>query len=348
MAKRFILASILLAGLWLLAQPACADIPATQPDNLPATLAEVVTFSMHGDQFVADIHWKPPGQEMNLKLQDVPGNTNVQKLMLRQPDGTTAETLMLLIAQKNSHDFFNITVSKQMIDISYMQTGHINGDPERLVLSFDKDGCTLDRSEVMFGAGRQIEHMNTPSWAEFLQKHPDAVEKAVLPWLDTLPLESLLGGTADLWAYQVLADRLQPLPGIDAQVKPLIEQFGDVSPEKRDAASDKLKKLGNPALAVLARLDRSQLSPEQIDRIGQIAQREFLGDQQVKAFKTDKKFLLDCLLSRDEAIRRAAAAQLQAVMGQTIDFDPAGIASKRCTQVLKLHRQLLSATQPTP
>lgn len=350
---------ILLVGLFLLGRAARPVL--AQQENLPTTLAEIVTFSMQGDQIVADVHWKPPGQVARLALTDVPGYARVQNIMMPQPNmpqpnGAADDSLMIVITQVNGNVMHTISlmVRPGLISFGDNRRVQVNAAAVRMPvmldgfqLMFSKDGCTFNRRSFVPGQPMRPQSAITePTWADFLEKHPDDVDKDIRPLLETLHLESLLG-THDLWAYQVLADRLKPSSDAESQVKPLIEQFDDPLPEKRDEASDKLKKLGNPALAVMAHLDRKQLTPEQAARIEQISPGGFLDDQRVAALKADKKFLLDCLQSRDEDVRRATAAQLQAVLGAAIDFDPAGQAAARGAQIRKLRQLICPTTQPT-
>lgn len=342
-------------------QPADAG---AQPADLPTFIAQIFTLSVQDDQLAADVHWKPQGQQ-TLKLLDLPGDTMV---MLggagnnRAISGGDALFIHNLQSSDTAVDRYNIMIRPGMISIGHMHMTGMGKMPnapgaqvrfggattnDSVQLGCNKGGVTLNISKVANGQVTRVPVITEPTWASFVEKHPNEIEESVRPLLENLHLESVLVGR-DLWAYQVLADALKPAPEMDAQVKPLIQQFDDAAPEKRDEASTKLKALGTPAYAVLAHLDRKQLSPEQNERLASIARCGFLDDEKVAAFRTDKKFLLDAMASKDDAVRRAAAAQLKTVLGQAVDFDPAAPANQRSVQLATIRQQILPppTTQP--
>lgn len=318
----------------------------TQPDKLPATLADIVTFSLQDNQLIADFHWIPPSRYVELKLQDIPGVTAMSQI--NRPAGRRVPDIYITQDHGQQEDVYKLFF---LPDQSILFHGHgtlITNDSssnDDVTLTFAQKEFTLDARKNEPGQHTQHYKVTAASWADFCTRHPADFEKYVYPLLESLHLESL-AGVHDLWAYQVLADRLMPPPDVEAHVKELLEQFNDESWKKRADALDKLAKLGNQAFPVLVRLDRSKLSPEQAARVGQLANGGFLDDQQVKTCQTDKTFLLHHLSSQDEAVRVAAAAQLAAVLGQPIEYDPAGPAPKRSQQLNKLRQQFLPATQP--
>lgn len=335
-------------------QPADAG---AQPADLPTFIAQIFTLSVQDDRLAADVHWKPQGRQ-TLKLLDLPGDTMINAgggdaLFINNTQSTDTAT-----------DRYNIMIGPGMVNIGHTHmtgmgkminapapqprnAGGAGMTNDGLQLLCDRKHVTLNIFKVANGQVTRVPVITEPTWASFVEKHPNEIEESVRPLLENLHLESVLVGR-DLWAYQVLADALKPAPEMDAQVKPLIQQFDDAAPEKRDEASTKLKALGTPAYAVLAHLDRKQLSPEQNERLASIARCGFLDDEKVVAFKTDKKFLLDAMASKDDAVRRAAAAQLKTVLGQAVDFDPAAPANQRSVQLATIRQQILPppATQP--
>jgi len=356
MGSRFYIVPVLFAGLCLFGRTAFADVTATQPTaqvkgKQPTTLAEIVTFSVQGDQLVSQLHWKPAGGQASLTLADVPGETRVNALGPTpfDPPGESLDIDIIRNFRKKDGYLIRLWTSPGPLGGHIVYDCWRENEPscvEHLQLSFGQNGCTLmAQFKGTSGQPAGIINITEPSWADLLAKHPEAVYEDVLPLLEILHLESLLT-PPDLWAYQVLADWLMPSPEMDMQVKELLDQLDDLSAEKCAEATEKLKKLGNQALPVFVRMDRRRFTPAQATHFRLFAQG-FLNDNRIQVLKTDKKFLLDCLQSRDEAVRRAAAAQLQAVVGQPIDYDPAGTPAGRGVQTHRLRQLLIATTQPS-
>jgi hypothetical protein len=162
-----------------------------------------------------------------------------------------------------------------------------------------------------------------------------------------------------------------------AEVDRLVTQLGAAGHKDRDAAASRLAELGAPAIALLRRLDRARLSPEQnraidtlLARPGAAAAmapsapgtRPATGPSTAAAAAAvndparlagDRHFLLDCMYEDDAAIGKAAAVRLAKLTGraeiaQQYPPDPRAAWKARAAAIERLRDELDPPPKPPP
>jgi hypothetical protein len=91
-----------------------------------------------------------------------------------------------------------------------------------------------------------------------------------------------------------------------------------------------LDALGRPGVLAAARIDRTDLSGEQMLRIDAFVSRNSTLAA-VDSARRDPLFLADCLSDEDRSVRAAALEQLRAVSNLAIEFDVDAPAAERVT-----------------
>jgi hypothetical protein len=182
---------------------------------------------------------------------------------------------------------------------------------------------------------------------ELRRKYPAEVSKYVDPIFRALRQEGLLARVDPRLAWQVFADEFTPPADLEVKLKQLLPKLDAQSFQEREAASAELEKLGQPAALALMKLDRKGLTDEQLSRIdGFAAKYKMVNDAEAKRLRGDRDFLLDCLYSEEEPIRRRALAELRTVTGKDIHFDVAADPELRLESIAGL-RELVGATPAT-
>jgi hypothetical protein len=164
-----------------------------------------------------------------------------------------------------------------------------------------------------------------------------------------------------------------------AEVDRLVAQLRAPAHKDREAAAARLATLGAPAAAVLRKLDRGKLSPEQnraIDTLlarpgdapaaGAAGRPRLAGTRPATGPTTaaasvndparladDRHFLLDCLYDDDPAIGKAAAERLAKLTGraeiaQQFPPDPHGPWESRAAAIERLRDELDPPPKPPP
>ena len=184
------------------------------------------------------------------------------------------------------------------------------------------------------------------SFTELRQRYPREVETYFRPILREFGQDHRVFAVDERVAWQVLGADVAPAPKATEQVKAVLAQFDSDDFRTREAALGELKKLGQPAAHVLARMDRSNLSPEQTAGVDEfLAAYLPLGKEDMARLKSSPNFLLDTLASEDPTLRRLALVQLKQVAPTKVDFDPDASQETRATQLQKL-RTTLGVTAP--
>jgi hypothetical protein len=197
------------------------------------------------------------------------------------------------------------------------------------------------------GASNQNQKLSAPTFTELRRRHPGAVNRFLRPMIRKFGQEQAVFGSDERAQWQVLSADYQPDNATAAKVNAILKKFESENYQEREGALDELKKLGQPAAIVLARMDRSRLSPEQQSGVDTFLS-PFLPLQpaDVQRLRGNADFLLDCLYSDDAALRRLALARLESVIGRKPDFDSAAPADARITAIERLRQQLSPATAP--
>ena len=179
-----------------------------------------------------------------------------------------------------------------------------------------------------------------PDFATLARAYPRETDAYVRPLLRQLGQEAALAPDP-LVAWQVLGYPDAPDPKIARGVEALLPRLDDPDYRRRDAALAELMAMGRPASAVVLRMGRDGFSAERNLRIDRaLAPFSRLGPDDVFRRRSDKSFLLDCLLSPEASVRSAAHARLRELTGAEVAFDPAADAASREGAVLALRERL--------
>jgi HEAT repeat len=137
---------------------------------------------------------------------------------------------------------------------------------------------------------------------------PNLLERYLTP-----VLRQLGPARAAVDVYSVF-DRLPADPKMTQQVLPLVARLDADEAKTRDAATAALKALGRPAVHACLRLDQSNLSPEQKNRLSAFYAAEgWIHVPDVEAARNDPQFIASCLEDEDQEVRTAAANSLAAL-----------------------------------
>lgn len=153
------------------------------------------------------------------------------------------------------------------------------------------------------------------------REHPAAVDEHLRPLLHELGQEAAFAPEPQV-AWQVFADCWEPAEPLRRAVAELLPRLDADDAADREAASDRVADLGQEAMLVLMRLDRTTLSAEQNSRIDSLID-DFapLTGGEAERLRSDVPFLLDCLNSDDPRTRAAALDQLREVASKPVEFD---------------------------
>lgn len=176
---------------------------------------------------------------------------------------------------------------------------------------------------------------------ELRHKFPAEVAKYVDPIFESLRQDGLLAKVDPKLAWQVFADAYTPPADVVAKVQALVKQLDAEDFADREAASKSLEGLGQPAALALLRIDRAGWSEEQIGRVDAfLAKFKTTDDAEAKRLRKDRDFLLDCLFSEEEPIRRRAHAELEALVGRPIEFDITAPPAQRLQSIERLRASI--------
>jgi hypothetical protein len=190
--------------------------------------------------------------------------------------------------------------------------------------------------------------LSASSFAELRQRYPREVEQYFRPILREFGQDHRIFAVDERVAWQVLGADVEPDPKSAEQVKAVLAQFDSDDFRTREAALGELKKLGQPAALVFARMDRSNLSPEQTAGVDEfLAEYLPLSKEDVARLKASPDFLLDALASEDATLRHLALAQLNHVATTNIDFDPNASPAARAAQLQRLRATIAAGTPTT-
>jgi hypothetical protein len=180
---------------------------------------------------------------------------------------------------------------------------------------------------------------------ELRRKYPAEVAKYVDPIFAALQQEPLLARVDPRLAWQVFPGAFTPQPAVIESVRALVKQLDAQNFRQREAASRELEALGQPAALVLMHSPRQGLSEEQINRIDTfVAKYKPASDEEAARLRGSRDFLLDCLSSREPAIRTAALKQLRIVTRVAIEFDVNARPDIRAAALAKLRQSIGTPT----
>lgn len=154
-------------------------------------------------------------------------------------------------------------------------------------------------------------------------QEPAVVREYLLPMLEQITGEPdiLLPGGTD--AYRAF-DEITPDEQTEAKVSKLVPQLSAPAVVDRQRASDELESLCPRAICSLLRIDLSQQTPEALQRIHLLLQRnQRRSVEDPSKLREDLPFLIDCLEFSDFRVRAAARARIEQIRGAAIDLPPA-------------------------
>jgi len=104
----------------------------------------------------------------------------------------------------------------------------------------------------------------------------------------------------------------------------ILPKLGAEDPTERDEGTAELVGMGRDGVLAALRLDRQELSVEQLWRIdGHLMYNTRRTFATAAEARSDAMFLVDCLEHPDLQVRKAALRDLSALLGRAVKFDPA-------------------------
>jgi hypothetical protein len=193
------------------------------------------------------------------------------------------------------------------------------------------------------GVPTTIPPIIAPSFTALRTEHPLEFEQYVRPTFRALRQDPAVLGVDSRMAWQVLGDTVKPPADVAAKVSSVLAQLNADDFATRAAAAKQLDSLGEPAALYLMSADRSALTPEQKARCEKfLAGYRPLTEPQVRAFRENVNFLLDCLYSDDPALRSAALQHLGKAVGHDVQFDLDAPPPQRVSAIAALRQRLAS------
>lgn len=187
------------------------------------------------------------------------------------------------------------------------------------------------------------------SFSAFVRKHPAETAQYVRPLLETFGRQPHLFAVDDSLGFSVFPEAYKGDAQERARIMDLVKQLGADDFQTRQSAGAKLSEMGVGAASILASLDRSKLSPEQVTRIDALVSRMRPSfDVKPSSLRHDPGFLLDCLLSANPVLRHAAWAQLQKETTVPVTFSDPADAKARVNEVYALRERLLGDPTTRP
>jgi hypothetical protein len=351
-----------------------ADQPATQPEETLAgakakmsletaaesvgmpvinakTVADVMTVSIR-DQ---DLQVSTPLKQTEQSIVSVPGLVGLTKVTV-DAIGDNRDVPLRRFQLENIDFTSPDTISVHTSVSSMPGDVRINQDLNRLddqVHSVQLIQNTRELNEGETRIALYVQITGTPAVelrltgdniVDLRQKYPAEVAKYVDPIFRTLRQEGLLAKVDPKLAWQVFADAYQPPADVVSKVQQLVVQLDADSFPARESATQALEQLGQPAALALLHMDRKTLSDEQRGRVDAfLAKFKTTGDDRAKQLRRDRDFLLDCLYSDEEPIRRRALEELRKVVGEPIEFDITAPSEQRLAAIERLRRSIGAA-----
>jgi hypothetical protein len=236
-----------------------------------------------------------------------------------------------------------------MIQFSFQQASHVTnifaqgGETSEIARLFyiqTPDTVTLNISTMENNRLHPMLNTRSDDLFHLRADHPAEVSRHLLPLLRNLTGQPILRpGAGDVYRTftTIPAD-----PAVTRRIDVLLPGLSSIDPVERDRATESLRELGAPGVLAALRYDRDLLLPEQGNRLS-----DFVNVQSPVTvgnpsdFDRDENFLLDCLDDDDRAVRAAAKAALEKLLGRSVAFDPAAPVNVR-TQAAEALRQKLA------
>jgi hypothetical protein len=196
--------------------------------------------------------------------------------------------------------------------------------------------------------GKQQVHQAASIW-HLILADPDLSRQHLVPLLRPLRPEADLVKTAGELEAELVRIAGTQEPPDRKRWAALVDQLADERFARREAADRQLRQAGQSVLGYLRGLNPARLDAEQQFRVRRIIQtlsKPGEGDDApglAEWLSGDPKVWLILLSREQEATRRAAAQRLEALLGQSIPFDPAAVPEVRTQQIQKLRSRIPGA-----
>jgi len=199
---------------------------------------------------------------------------------------------------------------------------------------------------LTIGSDEQQRVIEAAGLWHLLIREPETCQKHLVPLLAAINGQwDLAAKVAELEAALLAAVEAGDSPD-RARWAALVEQLADDRFSRREAADRELRESGPAVIPYLRQLDSNRLDAEQHYRIRRIvlAATETMVDdtpEQLTAWLLADPAIWLAMLSRpEESTRRAAATQLETLLGGPVAFDPAADANTRQAQIERLRRRI--------
>lgn len=301
----------------------------------------------------------PNGMEVSgtPKLKDLPGRTRVQ---VYRSGGDARNLILEHTAEPNAAGHSQkavISVTPQVLSMHHSVPRAEHMLDVRLTQNMLDRGSAAQNAQKGFvtlvvvereldsapgKAGKSVANLRADNFVALWTAHPEEVDRYVVPMFKMM----------HLWGvFDLRPDELLQVYGGNAVDKDAAAAVAALLPELdaddravRDAAGEKLRKLGRAGALAATALDGTKLTPEQRTRIKSVAV-EFLplSPEEVAARRKDKGFTLRAMAAADAEVARAAHRQYEVLAGEKVAFNPEDPQEARRKQILPLLRDALRA-----
>jgi hypothetical protein len=320
-----------------------AELPDTQaPEDKPLKIKmpQACFFSVIDGKLIADSKLK--GARLVDQTVEVEGLSGSSMLTLKPEflrfENTHAvsdgiETLRV----ENRNDVVHIERSGREATVYYRESSGGFG-------AFGNDGV---RMSVYGPDGTMLHSLTANDFQSLKREHRAEVYQYLGPILRLLRTDGIIGVDARK-ARQVLMARGQPRD-VEPQVQKLVMQLDADSFKDRESALRRLEAMGPDALAIVEKLNRKQLSPQQQTEIEAfISDVKLASLDELDRLRKDPDFLVECLYCEDPAIRGAALERLKSLHASVSGIDPRSDPLPQAAVIEELRSKLVAppATKP--
>lgn len=281
---------------------------------------EIVSPRVEETRLVFDIRpnqdWKPKLINGRRVLGELLPNLDLWSLMYGQstlivPNEQRGETMVLFRAE-NPAVATDVTINGITIapgGVVIRGATRYDGKIATIEYQSARDG-TKPRLTIAFADGRGVD-VTGQDLFDLLLKKPQLVRQFLAPLVTELAGANLLRPRpSDV--YRAFTD-IQPGEEEINQMREILPRLDHEHRSVRDEASAKLDEIGAPMVLTALRLDWSTLSPEQSGRLAEFIRKNSFGEIPPTALRGDLFFLREALNDKDERVRDAARAQLEAM-----------------------------------
>lgn len=302
------------------------------------------------------------GKSLVLRAEPGPDDFRTQRAQLDGFQTPTVFTFTRLVPDEWRQIQFEITIEEYPDPDSFSRL-HVLSRPH--MLQFDRTSRsekgmrrmvlsqspglvrlnTFDASGNDQGLGSVT--ISEPDFVSLRRLHPRETEHWLRPLFQDLRQEAAMAPDP-MTIWEVLADEWPVDPNVAEQVRTELQALDDADFHRRDAAVNRLARLGREAALAAARLDRHGLDAEQNLRLDALMARFApVPLPEARRLRGDLAFLLDCLYSEDPLARRLASERLRQVTGVPIPFD-SELSSEARGAAVRMLRQKLLGVQEAP